>query len=480
MAGFPEYEDYDAIGLADLVHSGKVTPAELLQAAFARADELNPQLNAVVLEQRDKALARAEGGVLSGPFAGVPMLLKDLGCEAVDFPSNSGSRFFAAERHKYDSEVYLRIVRAGFVTFGRTAAPEFGIGPVTEAQVYGGPTRNPWDVKRTSGGSSGGAGAAVAGSILPVAHGSDGGGSLRIPASNCGLFTLKPTRARLPDGPGAGEGWAGMAIEGFLTRTVRDAAALLDATHGADLGAPYWPSPVARPFLDEIATSPGRLRIAICRRTFSGEPVHADCQAAVERAAKLCASLGHEIFETGPKVQIQQLMRGWAGIVACGVALSVAGQARALGREPRSEELEGVTWAAMRHAKTVSGADYLSAVNLVHATGRVMARFMENYDVLLTPTMAEPPALVGRFKPDHADFLEYRLGAGGVLPYSPFTALFNATGQPAMNVPLHWNDEGLPIGVQFAGRFGEEAGLLKLAAQLEEAAPWAKRKPVMS
>ena len=480
MAGFADYEKYDALGLAALVARRELTAGELLEAAFAHVDALNPRLNAVVLEQREAAMARANSGALSGPFAGVPMLLKDLGCEARDFPTNNGSRFFAGTVYDYDSEVYLRIARAGFVTFGRTTAPEFGIGPATEAQVYGGPTRNPWALDRTSGGSSGGAGAAVAAGILPAAHGSDGGGSLRIPASNCGLFALKATRARLPDGPASGEGWASMAIDGFLTRTVRDTAALLDATHGPDLGAPYWPPPVARQFLEEIATPPRRLRIALCKRTFSGERVHADCEAAVEAAAKLCASLGHEIIEAKPNVDIHRLMRGWADITACGNALTVAGQVRALGREPRADELEGVTWAALRHAKTVSGADYLAAVNLVHEVGRVMARFLVGYDMLLTPTMAEPPALVGRFKPDHADFIDYRVGPNGVLPYSPFTALFNATGQPAMNVPLHSNAAGLPIGVQFAGRFGEEAALLKLAAQLEAAAPWVKMRPVMS
>jgi len=480
MAGFSHFEDYDALGLAGLVARREVTPAELLEAAFVRVDALNPKLNAVALEQRDTAMTRAKSGALSGPFAGVPMLLKDLGCEAIDFPTNNGSRFFAGTVYDYDSEIYLRIARAGFVTFGRTTAPEFGIGPATEAQVYVGPTRNPWALDRTSGGSSGGAGAVVAARILPAAHGSDGGGSLRIPASNCGLFALKATRARLPDGPASGEGWAGMAIDGFLTRSVRDTAALLDATHGPDLGAPYWPPPVGRAFLEEITTPPGRLRIALCKRTFSGERVHADCEAAVEAAAKLCANLGHEIVEAEPKIDIFRLMRGWADITASGNALSVAGQARALGREPRPRELEGVTWAALRHAKTVSGADYLAAVNRVHEVGRVMARFLVDYDVLLTPTMSEPPALIGRFKPDRSDFLDYRIGPNGVLPYSPFTALFNATGQPAMNVPLHWSASGLPIGVQFAGRFGEEATLLKLAVQLEAAAPWANRRPESS
>ena len=395
---------------------------------------------------------------------------------------------FANTTHTYDSEIYLRIARAGFLTFGRTTAPEFGIGPTTEAQVYGGPTRNPHNTNHTSGGSSGGAGAAVAAGILPAAHGSDGGGSLRIPASNCGLFTLKATRARFPDGPASGEGWAGMAIDGFLTRSVRDTAAILDATHGPDLGAPYWAPPVTGSYLEALNTPGPRLRIAVSTRTFSpdgrsGAPVHPDCAAAVAHAGRLLADLGHEIIdadaEGGPKIDILRLMRGWADIVACGTALTVAGQERALGRAARPGELEGVTRGAIVHARGVSGADYLAAVNLVHAAGRVMARYFAGggagagartappIDALLTPTMAEPPALLGRFKPDGEDFVAYRVGGEGVLPYSPFTALFNATGQPAMNLPVWRNGAGLPVGVQLAGRFGEDGVLLGVAAEVE-------------
>jgi amidase len=477
VARFTDYDRYDALGLAELVRKREVTPTELLEEAFARVDRLNPRLNAVVMEVRDKARAWAASDGLAGPFGGVPFLIKDLGCEAIELPSNSGSRFFANIRSSYDCEVYLRLKSAGLITFGRTTSPELGIGPATEAQVYGGPTRNPWGLDRTSGGSSGGAGSAVAAGIVPAAHGSDGGGSIRIPASNCGLFGLKPTRARLPDGPGSGEGWAGMASDGFLTRSVRDTAALLDATQGADLSAPYWAPPVSGPYLEALETPDRRIRIAVTRRNFLGEAVHADCVAAVDAAAKLCEGLGHEVVEAEPALDIAALMRAWTDIAACGVAFAIEERSRTLGRGPEPDEIEGVTRGAIEHAKTVSGARYLAAVNRVHDTGRVMARFLGGHDMLLSPTMAEPPAAIGRFKPVSENFVDYRLGKSGVFPYSPFTALFNATGQPAMSVPLHWSAEGLPVGVHFAGRFGDEARLLKLAAQLERAAPWFDQRP---
>ena len=477
MADFKEYERYDGLGLALLVRRKEVTPTELLDAALARVERYDPKIAAIVHPQEDVARKRIANGCGEGPFAGVPFLLKDLGCEARDFPTSSGSRLFANTRWTYDSELFLRCEKAGVVTFGRTTSPEGGIGPTTESQVYPKPTRNPWHLDHTSGGSSGGAGSAVAAGIVPIVHGSDGGGSVRIPASCCGLVGLKPTRARLPDGPGSGEGWGGMAIDGFLTRTVRDTAALLDATHGPDLGAPYWAPAVARPFLEEITSPPKRLRIAVSSKSFTGADTHPECQAAVAKAAKLLASLGHEIVEAAPDVDILKLMRAWTDVVAAGTALTVQSKEEALGRKALDHELEGVTWGAIEHAKHVRGADYLAALNLVHATGRQMARFLAGYDVLVTPTLAEPPAEIGRFKPVNRDFLAYRLGPKGVLPYSPFTALFNATGQPAISLPLHWTPEDLPVGVHFAAKFGEDALLLKLAAELEQAAPWFGKRP---
>ena len=449
----------------------------MLDAALARVEKHNPKINAVVHLQVAKAKAAIKAGLPGGPFRGVPMLLKDLGAEAIDFPTNMGAEIFKDFKHRYDSEIYLRLKRAGFVTFGRTTSPAFGIGPTTEAKVYGGPTRNPWNLEHTSGGSSGGAGAAVAAGILPAAHGSDGGGSVRIPASNCGLFGFKATRARLPDGPGSGEGWAGMSIDSFLTRTVRDSAALLDATHGPDLGAPYWAPAVAWPFLEEIKVPPKPLKIAFVTKTFSGGPIDPECVKAVKLAAKLCNDLGHHVEEKAPEFDFEKVMRAWAKIVAAGTWLTVRERGKALGRDIKKSELEGVAFGATEFGKTVSGADYLQSIDLVHALGRKLAHFFIDFDILISATMAEPPAKIGRFAPTNEDFLDYRLGPNGVGAYSPYCAPFNASGQPAASLPLHWTKSGLPVGVHIAGRFGEDATVLKLSRQLEEAAPWFDKRP---
>ncbi|MGI9509154.1 MAG: amidase [Geminicoccaceae bacterium] len=477
MASLSDYEAYDGLGLADLVARGEVTSAELLETAIERLEQVNPSLNAVVNLAVDKAEETIERGLPRGPFSGVPFLLKDLGAAAIGFPSHLGSRLFADTSYDVDSELVRRLKRAGLVIFGRTASPELGIGPVTEAKVYGGPTRNPWNLDHTAGGSSGGAAAAVAAGILPAAHGSDGGGSVRIPASSSGLFGLKPTRARLPAGPLVGESWAGMAVDGFLTRSVRDTAFLLDATAGPDLGAPYWPPALESGFTAALQRPPARQKVAFSVRRFTGEPVHADCRNAVLEAVKLLESLGHHVEEADPVLDLMPLMQAWTRIVACGAALSVRRKVEARGQPLDPDEVEGITRGAIALAETVSGADYLDAVNRVHGFSRELAAFFETYDLLVTPTLAEPPAKVGRFAPDSEDFLDHRLGPAGILPYSPFTPAFNASGQPAMSVPLHWNEDGLPIGVHIAGRFGADETLIALAAELESAIPWFQRRP---
>ncbi|MFV0513656.1 MAG: amidase [Jhaorihella sp.] len=463
----------DATGLAALITAGEITADEMLDAALARVEALNPALNAVVHLREDVARDAIRAGLPEGPFRGVPFLLKDLGAEAVDFPTSNGSRLTPDQRWSHDSEIFLRMRAAGLVTFGRTTSPEFGIGGVTEAQVYDGPTRNPWNPGHTSGGSSGGAGAAVAAGIVPVAHGSDGGGSVRIPASCCGLVGFKPTRARLPEGPMAGEGWAGMSIDGFLSRSLRDSAAMLDATQGPDLGAPYWPPPLRGTYLGAMQTPPGRLRIVYSTRTLGGAAIHPECVAAVENAARLLADLGHEVaeFSPPPGLDVEAMMHAWTRIVACGTALSVRDILDGADLDPVL--IEGVTRGAIAYAQTLSGADYLQAVGEIHAFGRRMAEVFLNCDVLLTPTLAELPAKVGRLKPDNEDFVAYRTGKGGMFEYSPFTAIFNASGQPAVTLPLHWSAAGLPVGVHLAMAFGEDERLMSLAAQIERTAPWA-------
>jgi len=472
-----DYMNCDATALAAAVAAGDVTPSDLLDAALKRMGAVNMDLNAVVMLAEDVARRKIDAGLPQGPLTGVPFLLKDLGAEAVEYPSHNGSNLYANTRYSRNSALYDRLEAAGLVTFGRTASPEGGIGPVTEAAVYGGPTRNPWDLSRTSGGSSGGSGAAVAAGIVPTAHGSDGGGSVRIPASNCGLFGFKPTRARLPDGPFYGEGWAGMAIDGFLTRSVRDAALLLDICEGPDLGAPYCAPPLKAGYHASIDTVPDKLRVALCDTSLTGAKLHPDCVKAVQETAILLEEMGHDIIPARPKADTEGMMHAWTIIVACGTALSVRKCIEARGRPLRPGEVEGVTLGAIDYAKSISGDKYLECVGKIHSYGREMAAFFEDYDVLLTPTMAELPAKIGRFSHNRTDYANYRTGPDGVFVYSPFTAAFNATGQPAVSVPLHWSDEGLPIGIHLAARFGEDEQLMSLCADLERARPWAHRRP---
>jgi amidase/6-aminohexanoate-cyclic-dimer hydrolase len=473
----------DATALAALMARGEVSPDELLDAALAAVDAQNPAINAVVLVQEGVARAAIRAGLPRGPFRGVPFLLKDLGCEAVGFPSHNGSRLLMNTTYDRDSAIFNRIRATGVVTFGRTTSPEGGIGAATESAVYGGPTRNPWNLDHTSGGSSGGAGAAVAAGIVAMAHGSDGGGSVRIPASSCGLFGFKPTRARLPDGPYAGEGWAGMAIDGFLTRSVRDTATMLDACAGPDLGAPYHAPPLIRGHADAISRPPRRLRVALCDTTLTGEAIDPEVQAAVQAAAGLLESLGHHVTPARPGADVPMMMRAWTDIVAVGTALGIASATG--GRAATPDEVEGVGRGAFAYAATLSPTRYLQAVGQIHAFGRQMAAFFEpgtgaGYDILLSATLAEPPARVGRFAHDTTDYLAYRMGPDGIFAYSPFCAIFNASGQPAASLPLAMSKAGLPIGVHLAARFGDDETLIALCAELEQAAPWASgRAPVV-
>ncbi len=473
------YDCVDATDLAARVAAREVSATELLDHALAAVDRLNPALNAVVLPQEGVARRMIAEGLPRGPFRGLPFLLKDLGCEAVEFPTHNGSRLFANTRYRRNSAIYDRIVATGVVPFARTTSPEGGVGAATEAAVYGGPTRNPWNLDHTPGGSSGGSGAAVAAGIVPFAHGSDGGGSVRIPASNCGLFGFKPTRARLPDGPYAGEGWAGMAIDGFLTHSVRDTAVMLDACEGADLGAPYWAPPLAQGHAAAISRPPRRLRVALCDTTLTGGAIDAEVRAAVLATAALLADLGHHVEPMRPKADVAGMMRAWTDIVAVGTALSIH---TALKGRPLSADLvEGVGRGACAHAETLHPTRYLQAVGEIHAFGREMAAFFDpdegnGPDILLTATMAEPPAKIGRFNHQTEDYVSYRMGPNGIFAYSPFCAVFNASGQPAASLPLGMSALGLPIGVHLAARFGRDEELIALCAEIEQAQPWVARR----
>jgi amidase len=463
----------DATAQAELVRRRQVTPLELVEAAIERVERLNPALNAVVTPAFDRAVDAARQ-VRGGPFAGVPFLLKDLAVEWAGVRFTEGSAFLGDLVSHHDQELVVRLRRAGLVLLGKTNTPEFGLLPTCEPALFG-PTRNPWDLSRTTGGSSGGSAAAVAAGLVPMAHANDLGGSIRFPASCCGLFGLKPTRARNPLGPEYGEVLAGMAVEHALTRSVRDSAALLDATAGPDLGDPY-PAPApARPFLREVGADPGRLRIAWSARTANGVPAHPDCLAALDDAVRLCAELGHELVERDLPGLTPEFGEATGTTFRAAVAWIVGYWVRRRGREPRDGELEPLTRLWWEEGRRLPAADYLLALDDLRAFARVVARFFasERVDAFLTPTLSEPPVPLGEMVSTADDPLRATERSHSFLGFPAVVA--NITGAPAMSVPLYRNPAGLPVGVHFLGRFGDEATLLRLASQLEQARPWATR-----
>ncbi len=497
MTAFGEYERYDALGLAQLVRAGEVQPTELVEAAIARIEARNPALNAVILPMYEQARAAAAGPLPDGPLRGVPMLLKDLLATVQGVPTAFGNRMLRSVPAVRDSELVRRLRAAGVVLLGKTNTPEFGLTPYTEPEAFG-PTRNPWDRSRTPGGSSGGSAAAVAAGMVPVASGGDGGGSIRIPASCCGLFGLKVSRGRTPTGPDCGELWHGFAGEHALTRSVRDSAALLDATAGEDAGAPYAAPPAPASFLGEVARPPPRLRIAFTVRPLFGASsaeVHPDCREGLAATVALLGELGHELHEEAPRVDGEACAQAFLGILAAETRAAIEQAARLAGRRPSAADFEAATWALGLLGRATPASDYANAALLLQLAARQVAAFFERFDLLLTPTLAQPPVPLGALQPGPAERAVMRavnaLGAGWLLrraglgralaartfAWMPYTPLFNATGQPAMSVPLHWNAAGLPIGMHFAGRFGDEATLLRLAGQLEQARPWAQRRP---
>jgi amidase len=468
MAEFVEYEDYDGLGLAALIREGEVSRHEVVQCAQERLERLNPGLNAVAYRRGPDALVAAEPAA-DGPFAGVPFLIKDLYCFEKGVPCENGSRLFEGYVPDFDSELVMRQRRAGLVSLGRTTTSEMGLNVSTETAAFG-RTRNPWDATRTTGGSSGGSAAAVAAGIVPLAHASDGGGSIRIPAAACGLYGLKPTRARTP----SREGWAGLSIQHAVTRSVRDSAALLDATGGPTADAPYWAPPPARPFLEEVGADPGRLRVAWTVATHPAVGVHPDCRRAVEDAAALVAELGHEVEEAAPDLDYDKVRRAMLTIVYANTANTLASPHPVRGDAVRADDVEPVTWQMADRGQALSAMDYIRAVEMVTGIRERLAAFFSGYDVLLTPSLAQPPVplgVLGTLGDDLDGFV------AKVLQFAPYTQIFNMSGQPAASIPLYWNAEGLPIGVQAAARFGDEATLIRLSAQLEAARPWFGRRP---
>jgi Asp-tRNA(Asn)/Glu-tRNA(Gln) amidotransferase A subunit family amidase len=476
MKLIPDFEKYDGLGLAQLVKRREVQAVEILDTVIERIEALNSKVNAVVTRMYDQARAAIKVGLPAGPFTGVPYFLKDLHLFYAGVPTTYGSRLFADFVPDHDSTMTLRLKQAGLVICAKTNTPEFGQATSTEPVLFG-PTRNPWNLTFSTGGSSGGAAAAVASGMVPMAHATDGGGSIRIPASCCGLFGLKPTRARTPYGPDLGEGWSGASVGHAVTRTVRDSAALLDVTAGPDVGDPYWAPPPARPFLEEVGLDPGRLRIALCTASFNGSPVDPVCLDAANDAARLCQSLGHSVEEARPQVNEEELREAQRIIVISNIRNTLDARARAVGKSWTEQNVERMTYISAKGVDSVSGADYARSVQAIHRAGRQVGRFFESYDVLLTPTMACAPLPLGQPDMMATDVEVFRVP---LMRTIGFTSLFNAAGNPAMSVPLYWNDAGLPIGIQFASRFGDEATLLRLAAQMEKARPWAGRRPSLT
>jgi amidase len=403
-------------------------------------------------------------------FAGVPFLLKDILAFAQGMPTRQGARFIPEIPFPHDSLLTTRFKQAGLIPLGKTNVPEFGLLPTTESRLYG-PARNPFDLERSTGGSSGGSAAAVAAGVVPLAHANDGGGSIRIPASCCGLVGLKPTRARVTLAPDLGEAVDGLAIDFVLSRSVRDSAAALDAAAGNVLGDPYWAPPAPPSWLAASEEKPRRLRIGFSLGRIDGGALHPDCEAAVSFAAKLCAGLGHNVEEATPQFDVGVLVPSFLAVWTANLATAVDYIARVTGQTPAPELFEGLTWGMYEAGKRVAASEYLLAKAMLQQAGRVAARFHDNYDLWLTATLGAPPVRIGTFDIDERDITK------GFLPlfdYVPFTALQNVTGEPAINLPLHWNEAGIPIGVQFVGAFGAEATLLQLATELERTAPWAQ------
>ena len=471
----------DATAQAELVRSGEVSPKELVEGAIARVEAVNPELDAVIRTRFDEARSAAADVLPAGPFTGVPILFKDLGCTVAGEPTAFGIGPLREMPWPVTSYLAEQFLAAGFVPLGRTNVPEFGTTVTTEPKSFP-PARNPWNPGHSTGGSSGGSAAAVASGMVPVAHANDGGGSIRIPASECGLVGLKPTRARVSQGPLIGEGWAGGTIDGAVTRTVRDAAAILDVISMPMPGEPYYAPAFARPLRDEVGADPGRLRIGFLDRPNHAHYLdHEECRAAVAGTARLLESLGHHVEESSPPALFEEeFSHHFVTIIAADTEQSFRAFELAIGRPITDDEIEPRNVLYREVGKAMPALTYLDSRAWIGMWARRMAEWWTSpsgghggqYDVLLTPTLGAPPPPLGWFTEAGPEQEGQRIAS-----FIPYTAQFNMTGQPAVSLPLHWSADGLPVGVQLVAAYGREDLLVRLSAQLEQAAPWADRRP---
>lgn len=467
---FEEYRSHDGLSLASLVRRGEISAPEVLELAIARAEAVNPSINCIVERLYDRARKTAKGPLPDGPFAGVPFLLKDLGMALEGTVTTQGSRFYRDWVADYTSTIVERYEQAGLVIMGKSASPEFGGTATTESILFG-DTANPWNLAHSAGGSSGGSSAAVAAGILPLANATDGGGSIRIPASCCGLFGLKTSRGRTPHGPKILS--SDMSVAHAVTRSVRDSAALLDATMGPEPGQTLIAPAPAGAYLNAVQRDPAALRIGLITTPVTHSPVHPECTSAAANAAKLCESLGHTVENVQLPVDPRAFFDATGTVMGAGNVLRIRNREQQLGREVTEQDLEPITWHYYQRNKGITGEQLARARDTLATTAQAIARLQEKYDILLSPTMASPPVKLGAMSLNQAqaDFEKVAINA------SAFTMLYNATGQPAMSVPLHWSADGLPVGVMFAARYGDETTLFELAGQLEKAAPWFDRIP---
>ncbi|PTQ91135.1 amidase [Agitococcus lubricus] len=495
MTGFKEYANYDALGLAELVKTGAVSPIQLLEEAIKRRNQVNPKLNAVIYPMDDLAYDTITRGLPQGTFQGVPFLIKDLLAAYAGVPMTSGCRAYENYRPNYDSEMVKRYKATGAVIFGKTNTPELGLMGVTEPKLHGA-TRNPWHLQRTAGGSSGGSAAAVAAGIVPMASGGDGGGSLRIPAACCGLVGFKPSRGRNPYGPAVSEPWFGQVQEGVISRSVRDSAAMLDATHGRDVGALYDAPPLQGSFLAAVSQTPTRLKIAYTREALlSDTTLDSECVTGLDHTVSLLKSLGHELIEATPPIDKKQLAHGYLLRIAAATAGDVFATEAVIGRPVTLKDFETETWSLARLGQSFSAFDLDHANRIIYQQARLFETWMQQYDIFLTPTLAAPPIPLGGFRLQGIEKLlapvAKRFKLGALVHYLPVlehlaaqnfqwvvsTPVMNMTGNPSVSLPLHWSRDNLPVGMMFTARYGDEQTLFQLAGQLEQAQPWFHRRP---